>query len=370
MYRGFISLSEGDELRVIIINLLENKYGTVRTVRRKINLDSIEQEVISSAYKTQEEYLWAGGFRVLADSINELVAEGFLEPVKSSPMSSKQPYMYTYFWLNKSVSTQVGWDPSAVLRVQNLLDLHYYLIRPETQTQEVWDQIVQVSNFLRTAKDREIITIEERSLELFGKEKWLSETEGKQFLTRLKLTLESLKSVNAREPFIYFRSLVPVRNILIVENKSFFHSAKRLMLSEKKICGLFPDMLIYGEGWKIDSSLLFLEELDIDPLQTTLLYVGDMDKAGLDIYGKLKVSYPDLNLKLALPIYEQMMKLTEEPYMYNVPQSCNPDHLHNVLQEFSNYPELKLYMERLLEEDRRVPQEILNYEVMARLAER
>lgn len=147
MYRGFISFSEGDELRVIIINLLENKYGTVRTGRRKINLDSIEQEVISSAYKTQEEYLWAGGFRVLADSINELVAESFLEPMKSSPMSSKQPYMYTYFWLNKSVSTQVGWDPSAVLSVQNLLDLHYYLIRPETQTQEVWDQIVQVSNF-------------------------------------------------------------------------------------------------------------------------------------------------------------------------------------------------------------------------------
>jgi len=46
MYRGFISFSEGDELRVIIINLLENKYGTVRTRRRKINLDSIEQEVL------------------------------------------------------------------------------------------------------------------------------------------------------------------------------------------------------------------------------------------------------------------------------------------------------------------------------------
>lgn len=357
-------------MRSILMNVLENKYGAVRSGRKKIELEKLEQEVISFAYETPADYVWAGGFRILAAGINELVTEGYLEPVKSSPMSYKQPYVHTYFWLTKSVSAQMEWDRSAVLRMQDLLDLHYYLIRPETQTQEVWSRIERVSDFLRTAKDREFITLEERSLELFGQEKWLSESEGKQFLNRLKLTLDNLKCVNAREPFIYFvKPMVPVRVILIVENKSFFHSVKRLMRSDKMICGLSPDMLIYGEGWKIDSSLLFLEELDIDPLQAALLYVGDMDKAGWDIYGKLKVSYPDLNLHLALPLYEQMMKQTEEPYPYLVEQNCNPDHLHNVLQELSSNLELKAYIERLLEENRRVPQEVLNYEVMVRLAE-
>lgn len=358
-------------MRSILMNLMENKYGAIRTGRRKVELDNLEKEVIRSAYETKAEYeSVGGGFRVLATAITELVAESYLEPVKSSPMSYKQPFIHTTYWLSKSVSGQAGWDSSDVLRAQDLLDLHYYLIRPEMQTQEVWSRIVQTTNFLRTAKDREIITIEERSLELFGQEKWLSGSEGKQFINRLKLTMESLKCINAREPFIYYgRPLVPVRNILIVENKSFFHSAKRLMLSDKMICGLSPDMLIYGEGWKIDSSLLFLEELDIDPLQTTLLYVGDMDKAGLDIYGKLKVSYPNLNLGLALPIYEQMMKQTEIPYTYTTEQICNPEHLQNVLHELSSNLELQGFIARLLEQNLRVPQEILNYEVMARLAE-
>ncbi|MNO45350.1 hypothetical protein D3C76_356160 [compost metagenome] len=359
-------------MRSILMNVLENKYGTVRTRRKKVELDdTLEEEFMRSAYENRAEYEWAGGFGILAVAITELVAEGYLEPLKSSPMSYKQPFIHTFYWLSKSVSTQAGWDSSNVLRVQDLLDLHYYLIRPETQTQEVWSRIERVSNFLRTVKDREMITIEERSLELFGQEKWLFDPEGKKFLTRVKLSLESLKCENAREPFIYFvKPKVPVRVILIVENKSFFHSAKRLMQRDMLICGLSPDMLIYGEGWKIDSSLLFQEELNFDPLQTTLLYVGDMDKAGWDIYGKLKVSYPDLNLRLALPIYEQMMKLTEEPYTYKLPQICNPDHLHNVVQELSSNLELKAFTERLLEEELRVPQEILNYEVMVRLAER
>ncbi|CAH1056762.1 hypothetical protein [Paenibacillus pseudetheri] len=359
-------------MRSILMNTLEKKFGAVRTGRSKVELDKLEKEIIRTAYDTPAEYeLLGGGFRVLAVAITELVAEGYLKPIKSSPMSYKQPSIPTSYWLSKSVTAQARWDPSAVLRVQDLLDLHYYLIRPETQTQELWSRIERVSNFLRTVKDREMITIEERSLELFDQEKWLSDPEGKQFLTRVKLTLESLKCVIAREPFIYYvKPAVTVRNILIAENKSFFHSAKRLMISDIMICGLSPDMLIYGEGWKIDSSLLFLEELNIDPLQTTLLYVGDMDKAGWDIYGKLKVSYPDLNLQLALPIYEQMMKLTEEPYTYNLPQICNPDHLHNVLQELSSNLELNAFTERLLEEDLRVPQEILNYEVMVRMAER
>jgi hypothetical protein len=351
--------------------VLEKKFGAVRIGRKRVELEKMEKEVIRSAYGTKAEYDSAGGFRILSAGITELVTEGYLEPLKSSKMSYNQPFIPTSYWLSKSVSTHAGWDRSSVLRAQDLLDLHYYLIRPETQTQEVWSRIERISNFLRTMNDREIITIEERSLELFGQEKWLSESEGKQFLTRLKLTLDSLKCVNAREPFIYYvKPKVPVRVILIVENKSFFHSAKRLMKRDMLICGLSPDMLIYGEGWKIDSSLLFLEELNIDPLQAALLYVGDMDKAGWDIYGKLKVSYPDLNLRLALPIYEQMMKLTEESYTYKLPQICNPDHLHNVVQELSSNLELKAFTERLLEEDLRVPQEILNYEVMVRLAER
>ncbi|MBT2291760.1 hypothetical protein J7E73_22045 [Paenibacillus albidus] len=117
--------------------------------------------------------------------------------------------------------------------------------------------------------------------------------------------------------------------------------------------------------------VLFLEEIEIDPGQVSLYYSGDMDKAGWNIYGKRKFSYPELNLQLAAPIYEQMMYYGKFGYPYDndKEQLCNPAHLELVRQELSAYPELLQYAERLLAVNLRVPQEVLNYEVMARLAQ-
>lgn len=114
----------------------------------------------------------------------------------------------------------------------------------------------------------------------------------------------------------------------------------------------------------------FSGELNINPLEVEIHYVGDMDKAGWDIYGKLKLSYPELNLKLALSIYKLMMELTKQSYNYAKEQrACDPTHLELVFQEISADPELKVFIEGLLESNQRVPQEVLNYEVMARLAQ-
>ncbi|AJS61176.1 Wadjet anti-phage system protein JetD domain-containing protein [Paenibacillus sp. IHBB 10380] len=350
------------------MKIIESQFGVVRHKRRKIKLDWLEKEFVQTVYTDRSAYELDGGFTILAFAIEELLTDNYLIPVHASQKSYKPPFIHTAYWLTESTPSSGGWDSSAMLRMQDLLDLRYYDNHPEEQVEKVWTRIEQVYTFLLTVKDREVITREERSLELFGREKWLSEPEGEGFLRRIGLTLTDLRAVVAREPFVHY--VQPAKTIaitLIVENKSFFHSAKQLMRQGKTVCGLSPDMLIYGEGWKIDSSLLFLEELDIDPLRIILFYVGDMDRAGWDIYGKLKHSYPDLDLRLAIPIYEQMMEHTGSTYTYDTEQSCNPNHLTTVLQEFSEYPELREFIDQLLDENRRVPQEILNYEVMARL---
>ncbi|WP_229522013.1 hypothetical protein [Paenibacillus monticola] len=316
------------------------------------------------------DYEDVGGFNAFASAIQELLADGYLVTIIKSK-KYKASFLDAVYWLPATAPISYGWSEANKLRVHDQgIDLHYYANHPEKQTTDTWNKIERVYAFLRTVKDREFITKEERSLELFDQEKWLSNSEGQQFLHNLGLTLDSLKAVNSREPFVYFApyQTTPIRTILIAENKSFFHSGKRLMQSASSICGISPDMLIYGEGWKITSSLLFLEELNIDPYQTVLLYVGDLDKAGWDIYGNLKLKYSHLNLQLALPIYEHMMKQSQQVYDFIPEQTCNPKHLEIVLQEVSAVKDLKVFIERLLSDNKRIPQEVLNYEVMVRLA--
>lgn len=354
-----------------IKEIIERKYGSVRRKRHKITLDMLEQAVKESfEYLTDYDDV-AGGFPAFQSGITELVDEEYLKPI-----IKKKKYKFSYldeaYWLSDVGSSQPGWSEAAMMRLMDAkaLNLDYYRNHPEAQTAETWRYIERIYHFLRTAESRETITREERSLELFDQEKFLSEPEGRQFLNRLGMKLETLRAVIVREAFEYYRMPErPVWSILISENHSYYVSAKRLMMNGQPVCGLQPDMLIYGEGWKIISSLLYLEELGIEPLEAELLYAGDMDKTGWEIYGNLKLSYPELNVKLAIQVYDSMFREARQSYDYKKEQKeCPPLHLELMRQEASAVPGLLLYIDTLLRENKRLPQEVLNYEVMVRLA--
>jgi hypothetical protein len=293
---------EGDRLKDRILKELERKYKSVRKSRHKILVDRLEKEIIST-FEYSSDYVDAGGLTKFADGLEQLVAEGYLTPLAISKQY-KTTRLRSVYWLSETASSFNSWSEADMLRVldSRLLKLDYYKNHPEEQSELTWSYIERVYNFLRTANDRMYVTREERSLELFDQEKWLSEDEGVQFLSRIGVTLDSLKAVIVRELFeSHIQSQGPVRSILISENHSFYDSAKRLVLQGKPVCGIIPDILIYGEGWKIVSSLLYLQELKVDTSQAEILYVGDMDKTGWDIYGNLKLKYAGLNLHLALP---------------------------------------------------------------------
>lgn len=359
-------------MRDLLIGIIEREYGRIRKGKRRLELAWLEKAVMNS-FEYRSDYVDAGGLAAFSAGIEALLAEGYLA-VLSKARPYKTSSLSAVYWLPATDSSSIsGWNETSMLRVLDAreLNLDFYKIHPEEQTPEVWGYIERLYDFFRTAEEREYVTREERSLELFGSEKWLSEPEGMQFLSRLRLTLNSLKAIHISEPFIYYRKPEqPVRNILISENHSFFYSARRLLHGGHSICGLQPEMLIYGEGWKIVKSLLYLEELNIDPNDTVFHYAGDMDKAGWDIYGKLKLVYSGLNLNLAIPVYQEMMRGSRNAYSYPKEQkACDPSHWEVVLQEISADPELKSYIEGLLAMNRRIPQEVLNYEVMARLAQ-
>lgn len=355
-----------------IKQVLEDKFRKSHRTRRRFKLEELEKAIIKSFEYPGVYYSYEGGGRsAFQAGIEALVNEEYLIPIVK-----KEKFEFTHleiaYWLTVPASSQVRWSETAMMRVIGAkgLKLDYYRNHPEAQTADTLKYIERVYEFLRTAEERVTITREERSLELFDQEKYLAEREGKQFLSRLGMNLELLRAEIAREDFGAFR--MPdrsVNRILISENHSFYHSAKKMMQNGLTICGMRPDMLIYGKGWKVVSSLHFLKEQGIDPLEPELFYVGDMDKKGWEIYGKLKLSYPELKLRLALPVYGSMLEQARLKYPYAKEQSdCPSQYLELVRQEASAVPGLLLHIDTLLTENKRIPQEVLNYEVMARLA--
>lgn len=354
-----------------IMKVIASKYGLVRKTRRRVSVQKLE-EAVKGTFEYRSDY---SGLTSFAEGVEQLWAEGYFIKLAKSQLY-KTTYVDSVYWLPENVSTLAGWNEASMLRVldSRLISLDYYRNHPEEQTELIWTYIERIYEFLRTAKDREHVTREERSLELFDQEKWLSESEGINFLSKLGLTLDSLKAEIVRELFEYYTPSQQLqrKSILISENHSFYHSSKRLLQQGKPVCGIQPDMLIYGEGWKIISSLFFLEELEdleIDPSTVSIQYVGDMDKAGWNIYGALKLRYPNLQIKLAMPVYELMAENARRDYNYlNGQKDCLKEHLDIVLEEVAVSPKLLGCIHRLLKGNKRIPQEVLNYEVMARLA--
>ena len=86
-----------------------------------------------------------------------------------------------------------------MMRLSDMFDFSYYEAHPEYQTKKEWERIEKLYSFLQTADVRELVSIEERSLERFGHEKFLQDKkvfpEGEGFLTQIGISEEELKMV-------------------------------------------------------------------------------------------------------------------------------------------------------------------------------
>ena len=109
----------------------------------------------------------------------------------------KPRYYLLYYWVNiKEESTK--WDRLEMMKLSDLLDFSFYERHPEWQTKEEWTIIQHLYTFLQTAGEREVVSLEERSLELFGHEKFLLDSDlfpdGKGFLNRIGIIRRTLEN--------------------------------------------------------------------------------------------------------------------------------------------------------------------------------
>ncbi|MCK8488265.1 DUF2220 domain-containing protein [Paenibacillus sp. MBLB2552] len=311
----------------------------------------------------------AFSYKKFASFVRDLEYDGEIVPVKNKQNihNGKDPHLPVEWRLIKK-QIESRWNIGQFMTLASLIDLSFYQSHPGEQTEEAWSRILAVAAFLESHGPKIWVSREERSYQLFHDEKWMDTSEGKEFLRRIKKTLPDLYARVYGEPFVYWlqpRMLTEdVRRILIVENRSLFHSCRRVLEESGNIYGLSPELLIFGRGKHIVSSLSYLEDLRVPVPLTTIWYAGDYDPSGFAIYDSLKRSSPDYPIQLAITLYEEMAQQAKSPVPVKPGQVQNREQVALFFEEVKPYPLILDKAEQSWSNRVRFPQEAISYENM------
>lgn len=258
--------------------------------RKTIRLDELE-DIMKEVLHTYEDF---------AEAVLELETVGILNMVKSKGRTSRVPSLAFQYRINKSHLAESHHKQLQQYRLSlhPLLNLDYYYHHDPS----IWDKdryyIMKLDDYLKTEDlPPEPVPAPERSFELVGDEKWITEKGGKELLERVGL-FDRLNIIPVSEPLMFAinpnKVMAPTQYHLIVENKTTYQ-------------GLLPTLpetifatLIYGAGKAV---IKCIEQFPLQyPVEANhqLYYFGDLDKEGISIWYSL---FKKQSIRLALPFY-------------------------------------------------------------------
>ncbi|MEH6943149.1 permease [Bacillus sp. JJ722] len=331
--------------------------------KKKVNINDLEYQLEQQI----EAYFDMDGYTLFYSAIEKLEVEGQLTPVKNSQQNGKSPSLSLYYWVNvKKVNTQ--WNRLDMLKLSNQFDFSYYEDHPEWQTQDEWKRIENLYTFLQSSTERPMVSLEERSIELFGHEKFLTDEqlfpEGKEFLNRIGVAIEFLKCTKLDEPFVFWlkvgKEIKDIKRVLIVEKLSFFHTCVHLL--ETGALDYEPELIIYGDGKKIERSFSFFFQMF--PEQEYLFYyVGDIDAESFSSLSCLIKDNSEYCIQPALKIYRKMLECVGQA-VHSIKQTKNIEHRNDFYKWFTD--EEQEILIQLWQEKQRIPLEVLTIETWRR----
>ncbi|MCM3667917.1 DUF2220 family protein [Mesobacillus maritimus] len=332
--------------------------------KKKMNINDLELQL----RRLMDDYFDMDGYSLFYQAIEKLVEEEILTPIRNNQYNGRNPALPLFYWVNIKVQN-TKWDRLEMMKLSDVFDFTYYENHPEWQTEDEWNRIQNLYTFLQSSEEREIVSLEERCLELFGHEKFLLDSdqfpEGKGFLTRIGVTDEQLKIVKLGEPFVFWlkqgKEIKDVQRVLIIENLSFFHTAIQLL--ETNQLDYEPELLIYGEGTKIERSFSFFFRM-FPEKNYLIYYAGDLDAAGYGIVMRLIEKYPETTIQPALKIYRKMLECQDQKNDQKTGQLQNLKYRDLFFQWFTEEEQEQLI--QLWQENKRIPQEVLTIETWRR----
>ncbi|WP_242834226.1 Wadjet anti-phage system protein JetD domain-containing protein [Clostridium pasteurianum] len=246
--------------------------------KKVIELDEIER-----IYKTET-------YDALCGVVADLIKEERLLPVKSSGGNGKKPMLYKkYRILEKNTDNSKLLD-EINYKLSTKLSIEYYKEHID-KYKEHRKYILKLSDFIISKQHllSEPVSMNERSFQIWGREKFLQKEGGKTIVKNLGMELEELNYYDTSEPLAYYsKSKETPQKILIIENKDTYYTMRRHLIGGgENILGEDISTLIYGGGKNINKAFndykISVEDYVSDS-KNTILYFGDLDYEGIVIY--------------------------------------------------------------------------------------
>ncbi|MDY4693514.1 MAG: hypothetical protein SO401_08160 [Blautia sp.] len=298
--------------------------------------------------------------------IRELLDQGKIKPVRSSKTNGKTPALYREYWLVEEKKDYSVLVEELKYVLSPFISVDYYLDHPDIY-EEDREFVLMLSNYLKNHREKleHEESMNERSFEIWDREKFLSKEQGRRILKRCGISEDFLLIYETTEPLSYYsHTRITPQNLLILENKDPFYSMRRHLLNGKNdIFGVPVGTLIYGAGKGIFRSFKDFD-LCVEPYmkdeKNTLFYFGDLDYEGIGIYENLAEMFRGRwEIKPFVPAYEAMVYKGKN--VDKLPASKEQQN-RNIREIFFSFfgCEQVAEMKKILENGAYIPQEILN----------
>lgn len=317
--------------------------------------------------KEIDSYFDVKNYIDLCNLVNELIYNDDIKPIKSSNMNGKSPALYNRYTIIRKNDIK-DYTDEILYKINHNLDVSKYL-KNQSLYEKDRDKILMLSEFLdnNIEKLNKRISMNERSFQIWHREKFLQKEGGKTLIKNLGIDQNFLNFYNTTEPLSYYsRDKNTPQNVLIIENKDTFYSMRNFVISGKTIIKENISTIIYGGGKGIYRSF---EDFDlcVEPYLSNknnkFLYFGDLDYEGILIYEKLSEIFKDeYNIE---PFIEGYKKMIEKYKNMDINLPVSKDNQNkNIDNKFINYFDkyYKNEIENILKSGLYIPQEILNVE--------
>lgn len=313
------------------------------------------------------------------ETINTFITRGILEPLKGAqPLQhyGRLPDRYTIHrepiaGTSAPLSRE---HRNELFSLSPSINIDYYATHSD---QYLRDRIyiLKIDDLIRQREECEVLTVNERSYELFGDEKAISApdeaaVDGATILKNLRLTLEDIKAKWVFEPFCGIEKGFSTmqgtaeRTVLIIENKDTFWTLQQAMT--QGLLGVH--LVIYGEGKAILKKFEYIETVGGVP-EDRYFYFGDIDREGISIYNQFCARYPEYDIRPATALYTYILQKTG-------PEGARPLRRPQEVSNFSFSPFLDYFnaergeeIGQIITNEHYLPQEIINATDLRRLAD-
>lgn len=255
---------------------------------KRVTLDQLTGKLEKLSYRGQY------------DHIMSLIRDGRLKPVAASGKNGKKPALYLEYWVTEPEEEREEREKRLRILKEELeyglspaIGIDYYISHLEVyEAERSW--VLMMDRYLKNCRSKLETeeSLNERSFEIWGREKFLKEEQGKTVCKHMGISMEMLNIYDTSEPLAYYSHTKEVpQNLLIIENKDTFYTMRRHLIGGGGgILGLETGTLIYGAGKQIlrtfrDFSLCM--EPYITNSGNKIYYFGDLDYEGISIYEDL-----------------------------------------------------------------------------------